>query len=161
MNTILYHGSNIVIDEIDLKRGFADKDFGKGFYLTDIEEQAAEMAKRRVRIAGFGNPTITAYSFDDVFLKSRNLNCKVFPDTPCEEWAVFVNANRNSSLSGFTHNFDIVIGPIADDGVAFQLERYNEGVIDLRTLVRELTWKKLNRQFFFGTEKAIKTLKKL
>lgn len=49
----LHHGSNVAIDAIDLSKGMKDKDFGKGFYLTDIRSQAKEMAKRRTRIVGF------------------------------------------------------------------------------------------------------------
>ena len=81
--------------------------------------------------------------------------------TDTEEWALFVMSNRNSSQTGFTHPYDIVVGPVANDGVAFQMERYEEGLIDLPTLVRELTFRKLNRQYYFGTERAIATLKKI
>lgn len=48
-----------------------------------------------------------------------------------------------------------------DFGIAFQLERFHEKLIDDETLARELTYKKLNRQYYFGTEKAISKLKKL
>ena len=157
----LYHGSNVAIDKIDLSMGLRDKDFGKGFYLTDLRSQAEEMAKRRTRIAGVGVPTVTAFAFDDTLLESDNLNVKVFPDKPCEEWAEFVDANRHSSETGFRHSYDIVVGPVANDGVAFQLERYHERAIDLATLARELTYKDLNRQYFFGTEEAIVALKRL
>ena len=157
----LYHGSNVAIDAIDLSKGMKDKDFGKGFYLTDIRSQAEEMAKRRTRIVGFGTPIITEFSFDDSLLNSDELNVKIFPDEPTVEWAKFIDANRHSSKTGFTHNYDIIVGPVADDGVAFQLERFHEQLIDDETLARELTYKKLNRQYFFGTEKAISKLKKL
>ena len=157
----LYHGSNVMIDVVDLSKGFLDKDFGKGFYLTDICSQAEEMAKRRVRIAGVGNPIVTAFSFDEESAVTKNLSIKKFPDIPCEEWARFIDANRHASQTGFTHPYDIVIGPVANDGVAYQLERYHEGVIDMKTLVEELTYRNLNRQFFFGTERAIAILKRL
>lgn len=156
----LYHGSNVPIEEIDLSKGLQDKDFGKGFYLTDIYSQAEEMALRRTRIAGWGQPTVTAYSFDEKSIQNEVLNRKVFPDKPCEEWARFVYANRHSSETGFQHSYDIVVGPVADDGVAYQLERYHEGAIDLETLAQELTYKNLNRQYFFGTDRAIALLKK-
>ena len=87
---ILYHGSNVAIEEIELSLCKPYKDFGKGFYLTDI-----------------------------------------------------------------------VIGPVADDTVAFQLRRYLLGGISLENLVRELEYKGLNRQYFFRTELAISKLKKL
>lgn len=157
----LYHGSNVAIDKIELSKGMRDKDFGKGFYLTDICSQAEEMAKRRTRIVGFGNPTVTEYSFDESLLCSGELNVKVFPDEPTVEWAKFIDANRHASKTGFSHNYDVIVGPVADDGVAFQLERFHEQLIDDETLARELTYRKLNRQYFFGTERAISKLKKL
>lgn len=157
----LYHGSNVAIHKIDLSKSLAEKDFGKGFYLTDIESQAMAMAQRRVRIMGNGSPIVTAFEFNDDVLNQKELNVKVFPDEVTAEWADFINANRSASQTGFSHPFDIVVGPVANDGVAYQLERYNEGVIDLATLAKELAYHKLNRQYFFGTEKAIEQLKRL
>ena len=157
----LYHGSNVAIEEIDLSMGMKDKDFGKGFYLTDIRSQAEEMAKRRTRIVGSGSPIITAYSFDESLLNSAELNVKIFPDEPTVEWAKFIDSNRHASKTGFSHDYDIIVGPVADDGVAFQLERYHEQIINDETLARELTYRKLNRQYFFGTEKSISKLIKL
>lgn len=157
----LYHGSNVPIEQIDLTKGMQDKDFGKGFYLTDLLSQAEEMAKRKTRIMGAGEPIVSSFSFDDDVFHSSMLRVKIFPDTPCEEWAEFVDANRHSSETEYCHNYDVVVGPVADDGVAYQLERYHEKAIDLKTLARELAYRKLNRQFFFGTEKAISFLKKL
>lgn len=153
----LYHGSNVFIEKIDLTRSHPDKDFGKGYYLTDIRTQAEAMSIRRVRIAGEGEPTLTVYSFDESQLHSPELRVKVF-DEPTEEWALFVLSNREASLTGYTHDYDIVIGPIADDGVAFQLDRYTRHMITLATLVEELTYRKLNRQCYFGTERALQTL---
>lgn len=153
----LYHGSNVFIEKIDLTRSHPDKDFGKGYYLTDIRTQAEAMSIRRVRIAGEGEPTLTVYSFDESLLHSPELRVKVF-DEPTEEWALFVLSNREASLTGYTHDYDIVIGPIADDGVAFQLDRYTRHMITLATLVEELTYRKLNRQYYFGTERALQTL---
>lgn len=153
----LYHGSNVFIEKIDLTRSHPDKDFGKGYYLTDIRTQAEAMSIRRVRIAGEGEPTLTVYSFDESQLHSPELRVKIF-DEPTEEWALFVLSNREASLTGYTHDYDIVIGPIADDGVAFQLDRYTRHMITLATLVEELTYRKLNRQYYFGTERALQTL---
>lgn len=153
----LYHGSNVSIEKIDLTRSLPDKDFGKGYYLTDIRTQAEAMSIRRVRIAGEGEPTLTVYSFDESQLHSPELRVKVFEE-PTEEWALFVLSNREASLTGYTHDYDIVIGPIADDGVAFQLDRYTRHMITLATLVEELTYRKLNRQYYFGTERALQTL---
>ncbi len=156
----LYHGSNVEVETIDLSRCHPDKDFGRGYYLTDIRSQAETMAVRRTRITGEGKPTLTSYAFDERLLLGGELKVKVF-DAPCEEWALFVLANREASLTGYVHDYDVVVGPIADDGVAFQLDRYTRRMITLATLVEELTYRKLNRQYFFGTERAIQTLNRL
>lgn len=153
----LYHGSNVEIETINLDKCSPYKDFGKGFYLTDIKEQAKQMAVRRTRIAGEGKPTVTAYSFDERLLENSSLQVKLF-DTLSKEWALFILANRKGWMQPV---YDIVIGPIADDGVVFQLERYMHRLITLDTLVEELTYRKLNRQYFFGTELSISKLQKL
>ena len=38
----LYHGSNLVIEKIDLSKGRPAKDFGRGFYLSDNMDQAGK-----------------------------------------------------------------------------------------------------------------------
>lgn len=157
---ILYHGSNVRIEKIDLSLGQLDKDFGRGFYLTDIKQQAEDMAARRCRITGQGKPTITTFEFDERWLNTGELKVLKF-DKPDEPWARFILANRKASRTGFTHDYDIVIGPVADDGVVFQLNRYIRGLIDMDRLIKELTYKDLNRQYFFGTERAIDKLTKL
>ena len=60
----LYHGSNIAIDNINLAMCRPYKDFGRGFYLTDIEEQAQKMAIRVARIYR-KTPTVNVYEIDD------------------------------------------------------------------------------------------------
>lgn len=155
----LYHGSNITINHIDLSLSKPDKDFGRGFYLTDIKSQAEDMAVRRYRVMGVGEPVVTSFLFDESLLESDALKVKTFGEAS-EEWAEFILSNRHSSRNGFKHNYDIIIGPIADDGVAFQLGRYERGMIDLKTLAEELIYRKLNRQYYFGTEKSIQYLRK-
>ncbi len=157
---ILYHGSNVTIEEIDLSLCKPYKDFGKGFYLTDIKSQADDMAFRRVRLSGKGKPIVTRYEFDETMLYDHVMKTLLFPKVSVE-WAQFVLDNRDMDHKGFSHNYDIVVGPVADDTVAFQLRRYLLGGISLEQLVSELEYKGLNRQFFFGTELAISKLKRL
>ena len=117
------------------------------------------MALRRQRQAGWGEPTVIEYEFDEHLLTDRSLRVKRFKK-PSEAWARFILNNRNAS-NEFEHDYDIVIGPIADDGVALQLRRYTENLISMRTLVRELTYRKLNRQYCFCTERAITKLTRI
>ena len=96
---IVYHGSNMEIDGIDLSKCRKYKDFGQGFYTTTLEQQAIDMAKRVVRRFQ-GTPTVTKFEFDDS--KIKELNIKKF-DGVSEEWALMVVNNRNENLLELTN----------------------------------------------------------
>ncbi len=155
----LYHGSNTVIDEIDLRLGMPDKDFGRGFYLTHLRHQAERMALSKCRRMQ-GQPTVTVYEFNDEEARHQKLRIKVF-DKPTEAWAKFVSDNRHASVTGFTHDYDIVVGPIANDSMAMQFRLYEDGYITLRQLSRRITFPQDNSQHFFATERAVRLLKKV
>lgn len=158
---ILYHGSNMVIETPDLSKSKPFKDFGKGFYLSANEEQAQRMAEQRTTIAQFGEPIVTKFFFDEKLMVSNDIKVLIFSDY-CEEWAEFVLKNRDINQPQPIHNYDIVYGPIADDGVTFQLRRYKAGAISLKELVDELRFAKgVTYQYFFGTNLALSKLKKL
>ena len=80
----LYHGTNIDFDVIDLAKSNKYKDFGQGFYLTDIRSQAEQLAAKKSRIFG-GYPIIQEYEFDESMLESNELKILMF-DTPTTEW---------------------------------------------------------------------------
>lgn len=70
---ILYHGSNVEIMEVDLNKCKPYKDFGKGFYLTSIKEQAIRMAENKAALYD-GEPIVTVYEVDDAnihFIQKR------------------------------------------------------------------------------------------
>ena len=151
----LYHGSNTKIEKIDLSKCRPYKDFGQGFYLTEIKEQAEKMASRTAHIYE-GEPIVTEFEFDESAL--TKLSVKQF-DEPNEEWALFVLANRSKESQQPTHSYDIVIGPVADDDIAQLFRNFNDGYINLTMLVEGLKYKKVSSQYFFHTEDAIKYLK--
>ena len=74
---LLYHGSNINIKEINLAMCRPYKDFGKGFYLTEIREQAEKMARRVARSYG-GNAVLNQYEFDKETVMKSTLRIKDF-----------------------------------------------------------------------------------
>ena len=154
----LYHGTNIDFGVIDLAKSNKYKDFGQGFYLTDIRSQAEELAVKKSRLFG-GYPVIQEYEFDESMLGSNELRVLKF-DSPTTEWAEFIFKNRNRDAN-FKHDYDIVMGPIADDGVAYLLGRYEEGTLSIEELSKKLDYKKLNSQYFFGTEQSLKYLIRL
>lgn len=155
---ILYHGSNVEIKNIDLSKSKPYKDFGKGFYLSADKNQAMRLAKQRVSIELKGEPIVSCFSFDEYLLKNGELKVLAFDDYTTA-WAKFVMNNRDYNTPQPAHNYDIVYGPIADDGVTFQLRRFKAGVISIDQLVRELKYSKgITFQFYFGTERAISKL---
>lgn len=93
----LYHGSNIIIDSINLAMCRPYKDFGKGFYLTDIKEQAKQMAVKVSRIYG-GTPFVNVFEIQDDFRKIPDIVIKDFGLYTTKEWANFVMNNRNRSF---------------------------------------------------------------
>ncbi len=158
----LYHGSNVVIGEIDLRRSHKGKDFGCGFYLNPDKSQAMEMAVRTSQRQQEGEPVLNVYEFDDCLIGREDapLSVKVF-DGYSVEWAEFVLMNRRNMTSMPAHSYDIVIGPIADDTVGLQIRRFVQGYISIERMIEELRFHKPNMQYFFGTEKAIRYLKKI
>ena len=154
----LYHGTNEDITAIDLTRGLRHKDFGKGFYLTPDKTTAIRMAQKKARLFG-GSATLITYEMDDAALHS-DLKVKVFPEKACVEWLVFVDANRDRKTVEAIHNYDIVIGPIADDGVVLQLTNFREGIYTPEQAAAQLQDKYLDQQYYFGTEKALRFLHK-
>ncbi len=126
--------------------------------MTDIRSQAEELAAKKSRLFGV-YPVIQEYEFDESLLSGTDLKVLKF-DKPSTEWAEFIFQNRNRD-NNFTHDFDIVIGPIANDGVAYLLGRYEEGTLTIEELSDKLDYKKLNSQYFFGTDESLKYLKRL
>ena len=164
---ILYHGSNVDIQNISLSACRPYKDFGRGFYLTDIPEQAERMAERVARIYG-GEPVLNIYEIDDSFLDSSSLRIKNFGEKTTEDWARFVMNNRNRGfenysdpLCNFDSKYDIVIGPVADDNMAMLFRQYEEEVIDFDTLLKGMIYKKTSSQYSFHTPAAISLLRKI
>ena len=156
---ILYHGTNVDFDEIDLRKSKPNKDFGQGFYLSREYAQAMDMAKIKVEQLETGCPTVLTFEVNDE--AASELKVLRFDDYS-EEWAKFILLNRNNANPEPAHDYDIVIGPIANDRVGVQLWKYENKSIDLSTLVHNLrNVKGITFQYFFGTERAIKILKRL
>lgn len=156
----LYHGSNTAIETIDFDKCKPYKDFGRGFYLTEIEQQAVLMARRTASIYG-GEAVVTVFEFDErTALTESELSVKRF-DEPNEEWALFVMNNRSRTQKHPSHEYDIVIGPVADDTIATLFRNFDDGIIDLPILVSGLKYKKISSQYFFHSQKAVAYLKAL
>ena len=156
---ILYHGTNEEFQEIDLLKSKPNKDFGQGFYLSRDYAQAMSMAKTKVEQMETGMPIVLTFEANET--QMGQLRILRFEDYS-EEWAKFILLNRNNSSHQPAHDYDIVIGPIANDRVGVQLWKYESHSIDLPTLVHNLrNMRGITFQYFFGTERAINTLHRL
>ena len=156
---ILYHGTNTTFETIYLTHSKPNKDFGRGFYLSANQDQALEMAKTKVEQLETGTPTVIAYELDETQLDELKV---LRFDEYSKEWAKFILLNRNNSSDKPAHDYDVVIGPIANDRVGVQLWRYETHSIDLPTLVHNLRYMKgITIQYYFGTERAIKLLRRI
>ena len=154
---ILYHGSNMIVDKIDLEKSKPNKDFGKGVYLSEEEIQAMEMANFKSSLLG-GEATITKFEFDITVMQNTDLRIKIFKEYSTE-WADFVFANREGSEC---EHYDIVYGPIANDKVGLQIRKLKDGSIDKAEFLNRLKYMKgITYQYYFGTKKSIQHLSKL
>ena len=155
----VYHGSIAEVKYPLVSLGRKNLDFGQGFYLSREYAQAMDMAKTKVEQMESGVATVQTYEADETAMAA--LRVLRFDDYS-EEWAKFILLNRNNSSTEPAHDYDIVIGPIANDRVGVQLWKYETQAIDLPTLVHNLrNMKGITFQYYFGTERAIKTLKRL
>ncbi len=148
----LYHGSLVVVENPKILDSNRTLDFGKGFYTTTSYEQAANWVKRKLNEAtkeGF----VSAYWLDLSY--GEDLKVLKF-ESPNDEWIDFVMANRTQR--GFTHDYDIVIGPVANDRVYASFALYESGVFDKQELIKTLKTYKLVDQVLFHTEKALTKL---
>lgn len=156
----LYHGTVYDIDSIDLSKSNSAKDFGKGFYLSPDKSQAERWAIfKSMQLSG--TPKVYEFEFDECLLKNGGLSVKRFEEYT-EKWAEFIFANRKNLSEHNIHDYDIVIGPIANDKVGVQIRNYIEGNISFEVFIERLKYMKgVTFQYFFGTERAIKHLTKV
>jgi len=152
----VYHGSYMPIQEIDLSKCEIGKDFGQGFYVTKIKEQAQFWAERK----GLDNGTqgyVTAFEFNEnafQYFKLKTLRFTGYDDN----WLDFVTMNRNTALPQPAHNYDIVEGPVADDRIATRIKKYLKGGISKQQFLEELKFVKETHQICFCTGRSLQML---
>lgn len=160
---LLYHGSNKMIEQVDLTMSRPYKDFGRGFYCTNIKSQAEAMARRVSKLYG-GESFVSVYEFNENVFSDSAVKTLIFP-TPSPEWAKFVMNNRNKNpqipegkSSNHDNQFDLVVGPVADDEMYAQFQLLQEGMIDLQMLAKKLEFVKHSSQYSFHSHKSLQYL---
>lgn len=150
---ILYHGSLERITAPEIREPNRTLDYGAGFYATTSFEQAEEWVRRRMREALADKGYVNEYALNTKLLD--HLNCLFF-ESPTEEWLNFVMKNRTER--GFTHDYDVVYGPVANDKVYAAFALYEGGLLSKQNLIAELKTYKLVDQYIFHTPKALEAI---
>jgi hypothetical protein len=151
---ILFHGSNCEFDVISLTQSRDNRDFGKGFYTTTLEEQAREWAE----ILFLRTQKGAAFLYEIELQDFTGLNVKIFPEYNLD-WLNFVKENRVNGKN--RHSYDVVKGPVANDRTREAIAQYLSGAYDAEYTIKQLTYMKSNDQISFHTERAIAKLKLL
>ncbi len=149
----VYHGGLEIIKQPEIRKPNRTLDYGSGFYTTTSELQAEQWVRRKMGDGGADMGYVNVYELNESVLD--DLKTLVFNE-PSDEWLDFVMANRTQR--NFTHDNDIVYGPVANDRVYFQFGLYESRAISKETLIRELKTYKLVDQYLFHTEKSLSAL---
>ena len=170
-NTItLYHGSTYEFDSVDVRRGKPYRDFGVGFYTSKVRSHAADLAKRNQQIEFiraklhniYVQPAAWVYTFEFNPDNLEGLKVKEF-GTADADWVRFIVMNRTNKKH--QHDFDIVIGPTANDQTLITVQAYLAGLYGnlddnraIQTFLELIEPQKLPAQIYFGTQKAAELL---
>lgn len=141
---VIYHGSYCKIENPKIIEGEFTKDFGNGFYCTILEEQAKKWAKK------YDTPIISEYEYNEnPELKIKNFTLMT------EEWLDFIINSR----MGKKHEYDIVIGAMADDQVYNYVTDLVSGVITREAFWELAKFRHPTHQIAFCNEQALKCIK--
>ena len=147
---ILYHGSFLEITNPDLVHSRSNVDFGRGFYVTPMHEQAAKWCGKFKRRGKTG--IISRYEYDE----SRESELKILKfESYSEEWLDFI---LNCRSRKDTTDYDLVVGGAANDRVFNTVELFFDGLIDKTEAITRLRYEKPNLQICFRTAKALSLL---
>lgn len=152
---LLYHGSTMAVRKPIVSRGRGKTDFGKGFYTTTSREQAEKWAQiKRDRMGDEAHAIVSVFELDDAVLNNPAYYTRHF-DGATAEWLDFVVGNRRGEVH---HNFDLIMGPVANDRLYATITLYENGILDANAAIDQLNTHQLFDQLSFHTTKACKLL---
>ncbi|MGB8455277.1 MAG: DUF3990 domain-containing protein [Anaerocolumna sp.] len=157
---ILYHGSIIEVTSPQIIRSEIGRDFGFAFYTTDICEQAVRWAKRKALIENRKSKknyiaTVSQYEWNEKTAYNE-LHIKAFQGSSMEWLEMVLECRSNIS---YEHEYDIVIGNIANDNVGETVSYVLQGIMRKEDAIERLKFEKINNQIAFCTNKALTSLK--
>lgn len=149
----LYHGSYMEVSQPLAKAGRRNLDFGSGFYLTQIKDQAEKWAMAIASRKGRNvKPVVSTFHFDVDKAKEDGVRFKVFAAYDME-WLNYVVSCRQGK--NFSSDFDVVEGGVANDNVIDTVEDYEKGVITAEQALGQLQYKKVNHQLCILNQSVI------
>lgn len=140
---MVFHGGYTEIRKPEIVKGLYTKDFGIGFYCTELKEQAIRWARR------FDKPVVSMYDYNPD-LKLKELTFREMS----EQWLDFIVQCR----AGKEHTYDIVIGPMANDQVYNYVSDYINGVLTKEQFWVLAKFKHPTHQIAFCSENALQSL---
>lgn len=149
---MVYHGTATDFSTIDLMESRGHRDFGRGFYTTTIFDQAAAWAKNVFTRYGGAGQFVKVYALEAL----DGLKVKRF-EGMSREWLDFVKENRVKG--GVQHDYDVVIGPVANDNTMRTIMFYISGVYTVEMALEQLRFFKVNDQVSFHTTRALSRLR--
>lgn len=152
----IYHGSIVAVRRPSLRFGRYKTDFGKGFYTTTDFEQAARWAHIKKERANSVNAIVSVYEIADDLLENSNLMIMQYKGAT-ESWLNFVVENRRSEE--LLHNYDIVLGPVANDKLYATISMYENGDLDVEAAIVQLKTHVLFNQVSLHSKRAIEEIK--
>ena len=150
---IIYHGSNVTVEEPKILTPNRYLDFGAGFYTTTNYDQALNFAGKVTMRKKCGRSTVNIYELGESIFE--NVNVLNF-ESADEAWLDFVSDNRSGIDR--TAGYDLICGPVADDDVYQTFILYSTGVYTKEQTIEALKIKKLYNQYVFTTDRALSFL---
>lgn len=145
----VYHGSYCVVNKPSVLFSRDALDFGKGFYVTSIMEQAENWCKRfKIK---FNKAYINKYVFniEEVKVNYKIKEFKYYDN----EWIDFILECRNGS--DIFNQYDVIIGGIADDKVYNTIELFQDKLIDKKEALKRLKYYKPNNQICIINQRVV------
>jgi len=149
---IVYHGSVDIVTNPDVKHSYRNLDFGCGFYVTTVKEQAERWATRKTLFKKGTNGTVSVYNMIDI---PEELALKEFDDN-LEDWIDFVCECRSGSEKYL--EYDLISGKVADDKVYRVVDLYRRGIWDKQRAISEMKAYETYDQVAFISQRAIDSI---
>lgn len=149
---IVYHGSIEIVKQPDINHSYRPLDFGKGFYVTTVKEQAEKWAKRKADIYNKSHGIVNSYVMSE---DMEDLLCKSFSED-LVEWIDFVCACRDEGTD--YQKYDVISGKVANDKVFRVVDMYHQGIWDRDRALKEIKVYDTYDQIAFISQKSIDKL---